>query len=245
MQSRWTQVRFFLAITVLSLLCIRKFESWFSVYLEKSASLSTLGPNYSIAVIWSRSVLTCLVICMYSGSPQSSPCSTVSHQIAPLICMVFLPWKHLKSCSQIYTTYSLAGAGKWVIGRWHNVRKVCLCVALLREFWSSLYSYVCPDYGGRLNTFYWKSFLCSEWMLANYHPLVLHILYYTPKYLPSINILGCYVILGLLVRVRESSGKIGKGMKKLLRPCLLTRKMKPEVIVHFRWLHWLGQQIFL
>ena len=228
---------------MLSLLCIRKFESWFSVYLEKSASLSTPGPNYSTAVTWSSAdvlgqtyVLRCSTIfsMLYS---LTSDCSTHLYGFPALEAFEIMS----SDIHNIFFSWGRKMGQREVT----HVRKVCLCVALLREFWSPLYSYVCPDYGGRFNIFYWKSFLCSEWMLANYHQLVLHTLYYTPKYLPSINILGCYVILGLLVRVRESSGKIGKGMKKLLRPCLLTRKMKPEVIVHFRWLHWLGQQIFL
>lgn len=139
-----------------------------------------------------------------------------------------------------YTQYtqSLAGEGEWVIVRRHYVRKACLYVPSLREFLSCLYSYVCPDYGGRFNTLYWKGFLYSEWMLENYHQLVLHSQVFVIR--QYFRIL-CYIRFNRSqIRVREGSEKIGKGSIKLLRPCLLTIKMKPERIVHFRWLHQLG-----
>lgn len=140
----------------------------------------------------------CLDRCMQWDSPQSSPYPIVSYQIAPLIYMVFLPLKAFEIMSSDIYNIFFSWRGEWVIGRWHDVRKVGLCVPLLRECWNSPYFYMCPDYRGRLNTFYRKGLLCTEWMLENYHQLVLHILHYTLKYLLSVSILGCYITWGLL-----------------------------------------------
>lgn len=183
-------MRFFRTIQCWPSRSIKKWEPWFSVFLEKFEDLSTLGPYYGTAVIWSRSVLTHLGRCvLHSLHHTLQSHASLLHSFIWSSC----PWKHLIRCLQIYTICSSAGERGWVIGRWRSLRNAWPQCAFTKRI-LKLSVFLCvPQLSEKIYHFLWKRVP----LLETDHQLALHISYDTIKHLPSINILGCYVIEAL------------------------------------------------